>query len=506
MRVVLFLIAALLAPLPAGMAHAADRVLQVVAPWEISGLDPARIGYVFARMQVAETLLGADDTGGPAAALAESWSLDEDRLTWRFKLRSNARFHDGSPVDAASVAESLDKARRGAGAIARAPIDSVAADGADTVIVKTRQPFASLPAFLANYSAVILAPASYDQSGAVRSIIASGPYKVTSLVPPLKMEVERFADWWGPRPAIEKAVYLAVPRGETRALMAESGEADLVFAIAAASVQRLQASPAVDLHLTTVPRTRMLKVNAGIPFFDDVRERRAFSLALDRDGMAKAILHNPEAAANQLMPAMLAGWHRADAPKASRNVEEAKRLLAAAGWKPGPDGVLEQNGQRYRVQLRTFASWPELPVMATAIQAQLSEVGIELDVAVGNSSDIVAGHKDGSLQLGLMSRNFSLVPDPLGTLIEDFGPQGEWGAMNWSDPRLTELLERLAATFEESERAPLRREAAEILDAELPVIPISWVDLPVAVSKRLKGASVDPFELSYRISDISWAE
>ncbi len=65
----------------AGSARADEtRPLSVVAPWEITGLDPARSGYVFARLQIAETLVTADDIGRPVASLAEGWTLSEDRL------------------------------------------------------------------------------------------------------------------------------------------------------------------------------------------------------------------------------------------------------------------------------------------------------------------------------------------------------------------------------------------------------------------------------------------
>lgn len=125
---------------------------------------------------------------------------------------------------------------------------------------------------------------------------------------------------------------------------------------------------------------------------------------------------------------------------------------------------------------------------------------------MGNSSEIVAGHRDGTLHAGLMSRNFSLTPDPLGTLLEDFGPQGgDWGAMGWSEPELLRAIEELGAAFDAVARAPLRRRVAEILHAGLPVVPLSWFDLPVAISRRAAGVEIDPFELSYRLHRVRWA-
>ena len=75
-------------------AAAQERALRIVSPWEISGIDPAQSGYFFTRLQIAETLVGADDGGLPQPGLAASWALSDDRLTWRFALRPTAMFHD----------------------------------------------------------------------------------------------------------------------------------------------------------------------------------------------------------------------------------------------------------------------------------------------------------------------------------------------------------------------------------------------------------------------------
>jgi peptide/nickel transport system substrate-binding protein len=487
-------------------ASAQERPLRVVGPWEIAGLETSQSGYIFGRMQVAETLTTVDGAGKIAPHLAKSWDVSSDGLTWRFALRPGTRFHDNTAVTADAVARSLSTARQGAGILSRVPIDTIVADGNDTVVFKLKAPFASLPAFVANYTTIVLAPSSYDATGKTVAIIGTGPFKITTLTPPLKIEVARFDGWWGGKVGIAAASYLAAGQGETRALMAESGEADVVISILPVSVDRLKRNPNLDVKVTTVPRTRMLKFNASGPFFADVRVRRAVNLAIDRFGMAKTILRNGDLAANQLFPPTLAGWHVQGLAPPERHPETARKLLAEAGWKPGNDGILEKDGKKFTVTVRTFASWPELPPLATAMQAQLKEVGIDLKVSVGNSSEIVAGHRDGSLDIGFASRNFSLVPDPLGTMLEDYGPKGgEWGAMGWSSVEMQELFQKLNATPDPAQREPMQKRIAAILQEELPVIPVSWVELAMVSNKRVTGVRLDPFELSYHLSSIRWA-
>jgi peptide/nickel transport system substrate-binding protein len=506
MRIVRLLAAALTIGLSTVVGSAQERELKVVGPWEIAGVDPAQSGYVFSRLQVAETLVSADPTGKLVPALAERWSVSDDGLAWRFTIRSNATFHDGAPVTAETAAASLRRAHAGVGVLTQAPVFEITSEGQD-IVIRLEKPFAALPAYLVHFSTIVLAPASYDASGRVTQIIGSGPYKVKALTPPLKLELEDSENWWGGEPGIAEVSYLAVGQGETRALMAESGEADLVFSVLPVSVERLKRNPQLDVQIATIPRTRILKVNAGSFFFDDVKERQAVSYAVDRAGITKVILRNPDLAATQLFPPALPGWHAPDMKALTRDVESAKQLLAEAGWKPGADGILEQDGKRFSVTLLTYASWPELPPIATALQAQLGEVGIEVKVSVGNSSEIPSRHQDGTLEMGLISRLYSILPDPVGTLLQDYGPTGsDWGAMGWTNDELIGLVDKLVSTSDPEERAPLQKRSVEILQEELPSIPVTWSELAIVSNKRVTGVQVDPLEVNYGLASVRWVD
>lgn len=471
-----------------------NGALQIVGPWEISGLHPAATGYIFTRMQVLETLTGAHDDGTPAPALAERWSVSRDGLAWRFALRRAARFHDGRAVTAADVAACLERARKPPALLSAAPVVSVAAEGEHTVVIRLANPHAALLALLAHSSTAVLAPASYDSSGQVRAIVGTGPYRVTALGLPQHVHAEAFDGYDGPRPAIRATRYLSASRAETRALMAESGQAHLAYGIDAASLRRLRLRPRLEMQDTMLPRTVILKVNAGHALLADVRVRQALSLAIDRAGIAKALLRDPELAAAQLLPPALPTWHDPALPTLGHDPAEAARLLALAGAR----------GQR--LVLRTFPDRPELPIIATALQEQWRQAGLAVEVRIGNSGDVPLGHRDGSLQLALAARNYANVPDAAATLLDDFGGRGgDWGAMGWSDAAVTSALQDLARGQVTAARAQqLRRTVTRALHEQLPVIPITWYRQQVACSSRLRGVSLDPLERSYRLTDMEW--
>jgi len=181
-------------------------------------------------------------------------------------------------------------------------------------------------------------------------------------------------------------------------------------------------------------------------------------------------------------------------------------LLREAGWTRHTDGLRDAQGQPLTLTLRTFPDRPELPIVATALQEQWRQAGLAVQVRIGNSGDIPLGHRDGTLQLALMARNYGSIPDVAATLLQDFGPNGgDWGAMGWQHPEVTDALTRLdRLPGAAAEAQALRRRVVRILHEELPVIPVAWYRQQVAVSQRVRDVSLDPLERSHRISRMRW--
>jgi peptide/nickel transport system substrate-binding protein len=320
--------------------------------------------------------------------------------------------------------------------------------------------------------------------------------------PPLSLDATAFEGYWGDAPHIPNVAYSGVSRVETRALMAESGDAEFVFGLDPASVARLNMVDGVKVLSTAIPRTLLLKVNAGHPFLSDPQARMALSRAIDRAGIAKAVLRYPEGA-DQLFPPSLAGWHNGAIVPLTQDVDAAKAAFESLGWTPGPDGILTRDGERFALTLTTYPDRPELPLVASVLEQQFRAIGIDLTIHTTNSSAIPAGHQDGSLDLALIARNFSLIPDPIGTVRSDYVGNGDWGAMNWKHEDFATLVGSIAR---DGGDLTDKAKAAAILQDELPVIPIAWYRQTLAVSTRVEGATVDPFERSFGLQDLRWAE
>ncbi|MFV0243639.1 MAG: ABC transporter substrate-binding protein [Qingshengfaniella sp.] len=494
-------ILALTAALIPTVALADTATLDVAAPFEIKAADPVLSGNIFQKMDVMETLVDSDANGHLLPSLSDRWSVSDDNLVWRFHVRPDVSFHDGSTLTAGAAANALNWSLTKNGVLARAPVTAISPEGED-VVITLNEPFAALPAFLAEYRSGILAPAAYDDDGRVTALIGTGAFRVTELTPPMTLKAERFDAYWGGSAKLPAVNYVSATRAETRALMAESGDADLVLNLDPASTARLASVDSVTVESISIPRVLMLKLNLASPFFDTPEERRALSLAIDRAGLAQAILRYP-AAATQFFPPAMGAWHDDGLAPLDYDPEAAKAAFAEAGWTPGPDGILEQDGQRFEVELLTYPDRPELPLTAAVLQQLFHEVGVAVTINSTNSSEIPAKHAAGTLEMALFARNFALVPDPVGTLVQDFAPNGDWGAMNWDNPDFAAAVHKLAGEGgTDAERGALMA----TLQAELPVLPIAWYQQTAAVATNVKGIVIDPYERTYGLKSAEFAE
>ncbi|NKB26001.1 MAG: ABC transporter substrate-binding protein [Kiritimatiellae bacterium] len=484
----------------------ARKSVTIAAPWEVASYDPAVSGFAIQKLQIMENLVDADESGKLRPGLATSWRVSDDALTWTFELRDGVTFHDGTPFSADAAILALNRAWQQPGVLAKAPITGIVK--VDNAVVFTLDKrFSALPAILAHATTIVPALSAFDAEGNPSALIGTGPFQVTEFTPPQSIELVRNDGYWGDAPLIEAASYLAAGRAETRALLAESGDADMVFTLDPSGFSRLADIDSVQTVAVPIPRVVTLKVNSGHPFFNAPRARQALSLAIDRDGIATAITRFPEAAAGQLFPPALNAWHDTSLPPLVHDMEAAKALLTDLGWAPGPDGILERDGERFSILLRTFPDRPELPLIAAVLQNSWREIGIELEISVANYSEIPAGHQDGTLHVALYARNYGLTPDPIGTVFQDFGVGGgDWGAMGWENAEVAQALGSIAATGDAKARTEDIAKVARVLHEELPLIPIVWYQHTVSIASGLKGVIIDPLQRSYNLSKVSWDE
>ena len=463
------LVLPLMAP-PAARAQDADRlVVGVRAPVvsldpAISGLGPMHGYYA----NVYDSLIGLDAQSHLVPDIALSWRLVDD-LTWEFKLRANVKCHDGSTLDANSVKSSLDR-------LPTVPNSDNLTAGKLRLVSKleiidpltirmiTAKPYPALPAALPDFHLVcasvpVAATTADFDSG--KDAIGSGPYRSVRWQRGQNWELERFDGYWGPKPAFAHVTIREIPNDAARLASLQAGDVQLADYIPPLDVKRLSGLSELNVFRTESNRTVFLgfdmlrdqtpfatdKSGAVLPHnpFQDERVRRAFALAISTDVVVKRVMQGLAVPATQGVPSHIAGYDPA-VPAAPYEPEQAKKLLAEAGYPAGFNVTLHCPNDRY---VNDAATCQTVGIM-------LSRIGVTVAIDAQPSSVYFPRlqHRDYSFYLLAWGSNggdaTSFLRDVMETRDVSRGV-GSWN-MGMSMPGIDTSIDAATLTMDEAAR------------------------------------------------------
>ena len=371
------------------------------------GLDPNVGGGqpdIVLWTQLFDTLLYQDPRDQSLKpGLAESWDVSEDGKAYTFHLRTDVQFHDGTPFNAAAVKFTFDRIMEPSNpGISRQHLAEVqTAEVVDdaTVRVTLRNP---QPIFLLRLTRphdAIVSPTAVQRLGPDefgRKPVGTGPFMLQEWVPGDRFVLKRNPDYkWGPGffrhqgPAyLDTVTIRIIPEASVRVAALETGEVDVIEHVPGQELQRLKddASYRVVTSKQSGAPT-MLYLNHEQAPTSEPAVRRALLLGTDRETINKtAYLDAQTAAYGFIQPHMYA--YAPDLEARTRyNPDEAKRLLDAAGWRPGPDGTRVKDGRPLELK-GVFTGSPSLPF--ELLQAEWRTLGAKLDIQVFN----MAGYQE----------------------------------------------------------------------------------------------------------------
>ncbi len=263
--------------------------------------------------------------------LAESWERLDPR-TWRLTLRHGVLFHDGRPLTAEDVEASLERARFDLGLPLASYLEMIESvdivpERADQVEIRLTAPS---PVVLERLAMVAIAPQLADLSRP----LGTGPYRWTSGRERGPVELERFADYWGEQPAIDRVrvVFLETVDEQVAALAERS-----IDVLSGPRPAVLEAGAPRGWREIEIPAmgTVVLGLNVEAAPLSDPRVRRAIDLAIDRRALVQALFpRRGGQAAEKMLPVGVAGRAESN-PVAAADAQRARELLEAAGVAPG---------------------------------------------------------------------------------------------------------------------------------------------------------------------------
>jgi peptide/nickel transport system substrate-binding protein len=241
---------------------------------------------VYANVFEGLTRFAAD--GSIVPALAESWTISDDGLTYTFKLHDGVTFHDGSAFDAEDVKFSLDRINAEGSLNAQkalyTSIESVTVVDPLTVEVKLKQPDGNLIYNLAWGDAVIVAPESADANKT--NPIGTGPFSFKDRVEGDSITLEKNQSYWGNAVKLDSATFrfIADPTAAFGALQA--GDVDTFPNFPAPeTVAQFEGDPRFRVVIGATEGETILAMNNGKPPLDNVKVRQAIAHAIDRQAI-----------------------------------------------------------------------------------------------------------------------------------------------------------------------------------------------------------------------------
>ncbi|PCD78166.1 ABC transporter substrate-binding protein [Pseudothioclava arenosa] len=443
-----FLTSAAVLALIAGPALAAPDAITLGMVLEPPNLDPtagaaaAIDEVVYANLFEGLTRFGPDGSVQPA--LARSWDVAEDGLSYTFHLVEGAQFHDGTAFDAEDVKFSLDRARAEDSANAQkalfAGIEAVEVVDPATVKVMLKAPDGAFPFKMAWGDAVIVAPESVAE--AATHPVGTGPFAFADWVQGDHVTLAAFDGYWGDKPALSKATFrfISDPTAAFAAMMAGDVDAFPNFP-APETLMQFEADPRFAVIVGSTEGETILSMNQRTPALADIRVREAIAHAINRQDIIDGAMfgygtpigshfapHNPDYID-------LTGLSAFDP-------EAAKALLAEAGQSDlklrlalPPPTYARRGGEILAAQLATVGIQTEITNLEWAGWLETVFKGHDFDLTIVSHTE--------PMDIGIYAR-----PDYY------FGYQNE--AFN-------AVMEQLETTSEAGERSALLKQAQEIL-------------------------------------------
>src|SRR5450830_1718500 len=307
--------------------------------------------------------------------LADSHTVSKDGLVYTFKLKSDIKFHDGTPFNAEAVKVNFDRVTNPENKLKRYTlyknIAKTEAVDANTVRVTLKEPFSPFINTLAHPSGVIISPAAlakYGSKGIAQNPVGTGPFKFVEWKSTDYLKVAKWEGYWKKGyPKVDSITWRPVVDNNTRAAMMQTNEAHFAFPMPPEAVETISKKP--SLEVTSAPSIihRYISMNTQQKPFDNPKVREAINYAINKDALVKVAFSGYAIPAQGVLPqgvefaTKLGPW--------PYNPAKARELLKEAGY---PNG--------FESTLWSAYNYTTAQKVIQFVQQQLAQVGIKVQV------------------------------------------------------------------------------------------------------------------------------
>jgi oligopeptide transport system substrate-binding protein len=493
----------------------AEKVIRYNAGADFRTLDPQLISDTTsssAAYNLFDGLVRMSEKGN-LPAMAEKWEISENGTKYTFHLRDGLKWSNGDPITAedfvyawtrgldpkvgSEYAYQLYYIKGGEEFNKVDPKDTAKYEAAKKalgvravdaktleVTLTTPTPYfldltASPTYFPVNRKVV---EANTNWATKPETLVSNGPFKLQSWEPKKQAVFVKNPNYWNAANVkVDKLVFLMIEDEATALQLFESGQLDYDDYLPQAELARLKKEN--KIQFAPIYATYYYEFNTTKPPFNDPRVRRALALALDREAIVNNVAKGGQKPAYGYVPYGSKDETGQDFRETagslfSMNVDEAKRLLAEAGY-PNGQGFPEVNllyntSQTHKAVAEAVIEMWRKNLGITSIKATNMEFKVLLDVRGKGDFAIARAGWNGDYL------------DPM-TFLEMWTTGHGQNNAKWSNKQYDALIAKAKATDDQKVRMPALREAEKILMNEMAILPVYFSSQPVATSPKLTG-------------------
>lgn len=441
-------------------AEPAPAVLRV-AMQPIVQTDPALISSdseVLVANHVYDYLVDIDAASNPAPRLAHNWERSADGLTYTFYLEDGVTWHDGDPFTAEDVVWTFNRLRDPEQGFPTGElysnVETIEATGELEVTFTLAEPNPFFLYDLSDNHALVVKNGTAEAT----DFNGTGPFRVRHYSAEDRIEMVANEDYFLdglPRLGGLEIIFFNDDTAAVDAL--RGGQIDLAMRMSTSLFESLQGDPVITTISIPTNGFDLVRLRVDRAPGDDPRVVQALKLATDRAAIFELVQQGYGAVGNDSpIGPLYEAYHDAAAVPPARDVAEARRLLAEAGYEDGLNLVLHvpDTGNR--------------PDLATVLQNQWQEAGINVEISVEPES--VYYGDDGWLEVDLGITGWGSRPYPQFYLDTMIACDAEWNEAHFCNEEIDALIDTAGATLDEDERVRAYADIQKYLAAEGPYI------------------------------------
>lgn len=332
-----------------------------------------------------------------------------DGKTITYRLRAGVKWHDGAPFGADDVIFSWHAVMNPKNNVGSRSgyelIERIEKKDATTIVVHLKAPWSPFIAsfFTMSSTAYSILPAHIlAKYGDINHVpynekpIGTGPFKIVDWQHATRIRFVANPDYWRGRPRLEGVEYRPIPDQNTILTQLRTHEADMDYNAATAQIAELRKIDGDHVDLVPYNAYVQLAINLRNPILAELPVRAALAYATDRQAIIEKVTHGVEILGEGDQPPYL-GWGDQALSPAPFDPARARRILDAAGWKTGNDGIRSKAGKRLSLTFATTTGSATGNAVAVLLQRWWRDVGIDLSVKTYASAVFFASYGAGGI-------------------------------------------------------------------------------------------------------------